>query len=143
MKHLLIILLTLVFNGCSSSEENDFSANIVGNWYLVKIQTDKGLISPEPPRQAINNEIRIQFADSLINSVTGNTFMNSIWVKYSIEGREVSLFEFGGTRISEDFFGNYFKESLLKSTRFSIENGRLAFFDSKGNNILIFEKVKP
>jgi len=140
MKYALIIFITAFASSCDSSEENEIVKDISGTWSLTKIWMNSSMVNPEPPTESIYSKIIIEFPDSLANSVSGNTFMNSIWVQFLIEDDLINFSNYGGSRIAEDPIGDEFKEHILSSTNFSLNDENLLLYDDNGVNVLIFKK---
>jgi hypothetical protein len=139
ISYILIFMLTLV--ACNKENTTTSTKTLSGKWKLVKYHNlTNGTIEAEPSN--ISRSIIMEFFDNEINgTMKGQTVSNSVSGEYELlEGNKMKILSFGGTKISEPYWGGKFWHAIYTACAFKRQQGKLYIYFNLDNETMEFEK---
>jgi hypothetical protein len=137
-KILMIVVFCFFSIGCNEEKEKNYP----GGMWKVKAVSISGELTDigSPPENASYPDISIVIPEETQGSTEGHTFYNTIGFGFEIgEHQQISIKNYGGTRIAEDEWGMAFQDHIMFNVvKFSISNSELIFMDSQNEPIIIF-----
>ncbi|MDR0612044.1 MAG: hypothetical protein LBG45_00880 [Dysgonamonadaceae bacterium] len=129
-------------NGSTANNVNipSLNSNKTSDWKVKSLNLSGELANiSSPPAKALYPDISILIPDTVKGNITGNTFLNYIWVDFEIKGnQQINFKNYGGSRIAEDNWGRAFEDNLRNTVKFNISNNELVFKDSLDKPVIVF-----
>lgn len=140
------LCITLIFlfiaSTCDKTEiPHEETPSPYGNWEVKAISISNELtILDSVSNDAVYSKISITIPDTTQGNISGNTFMNTIWIGYEIrENQQIIFNTYSGTRIAEEPWGMAFKDHIMFNVvKFNTSNNELQFIDSLDNPVIVF-----
>ena len=132
-----LALLLLVIVGCSCSKtDKDTDTILYGTWKLIGIQGQDGKIrEPNPTEKECPKCFTITFRKN--NTLEGKSSSNDIIASYILNTKEATLTipYIGGTKVMENEDGNIFRECLIGTTHYVVDNNKVTITNNKQQSL--------
>lgn len=132
----LLILFLLLFTTCSNNP-TELQIEQLKNttWVLEQFQISNSFSTPPS-----NQRYEITLLDN--NKLEGWNDCNEISATYELNGASLKIYNIGGTKLAcgDNSKEQEFKNGLLSTTKFNIENNKLKLSQSPIDVSLVFKK---
>ena len=110
-----------------------------GVWKLVGFVSADGTLR-EPDPKHCDRCYTISFLKD--GRLTGRTINNEAIARYQFNGHNISISDFGMTKVGEYGDSDIYVEALRQSTRYELVSGRLRLYYNNNTDYLLFKKTQ-